>query len=64
MLGIRLENGLQTLAGTSRSKSYYGAGIPQCLEERDDYLKGLAGWERREPSIFLDELEHQLRRDP
>jgi predicted DNA-binding protein len=54
MLGIRLEpeleDKLESLAReTGRSKSYY-----------EDYLKGIAALERREPTITLDELERRL----
>ncbi len=59
MLGIRLEpeleQKLESLAKeTGRSKSYYA------LEDREDYLKGIAALERREPAITLEELERRL----
>ena len=66
MLGIRLEPELEekldSLAKeTGRSKSYYARqAIRQFLEEREDYLKGIAALERREPAIGLDELERRL----
>ena len=66
MLGIRLEpeleQKLESLAReTGRSKSYYAReAIRQFLEDREDYLKGLAALERREPTITLDELERRL----
>ena len=66
MLGIRLEpeleEKLESLAKeTGRSKSYYAReAIRQYLEDREDYLKGIAALERREPSISLDELEGRL----
>ena len=66
MLGIRLEPELEkkldSLARqTGRSKSYYARqAIRQFLEEREDYLKGIAALERREPTITLDELERRL----
>jgi RHH-type transcriptional regulator, rel operon repressor / antitoxin RelB len=66
MLGIRLEpeleEKLESLAReTGRSKSYYAReAIRQFLEDREDYLKGIAALERREPTITLDELERRL----
>jgi RHH-type rel operon transcriptional repressor/antitoxin RelB len=66
MLGIRLEpeleEKLESLAKeTGRSKSYYAReAIRQYLEDREDYLKGIAALERREPTITLDELERRL----
>jgi RHH-type transcriptional regulator, rel operon repressor / antitoxin RelB len=66
MLGIRLEPELEkklnSLAKqTGRSKSYYAReAIRQYLEDREDYLKGIAVLERREPTISLDELERRL----
>jgi len=66
MLGIRLEpeleKKLESLARqTGRSKSYYARqAIRQFLEDREDYLKGVAALERREPTISLEELEKRL----
>lgn len=66
MLGIRLdaelEKKLDSLAReTGRSKSYYAReAIRQYLEDREDYLKGIAILERREPTLTLDELERRL----
>jgi RHH-type rel operon transcriptional repressor/antitoxin RelB len=66
MLGIRLEpeleEKLESLAKeTGRSKSYYAReAIRTYLEDREDYLKGIAALERREPSITLEELERRL----
>jgi RHH-type rel operon transcriptional repressor/antitoxin RelB len=66
MLGIRLEpeleEKLESLAKeTGRSKSYYAReAIRQYLEDREDYLKGIAVLERREPTITLEELERRL----
>ena len=65
MLGVRLEpeleEKLESLAReTGRSKSYYAReAIRQYLEDREDYLKGIAALERREPTITLDELERR-----
>jgi RHH-type rel operon transcriptional repressor/antitoxin RelB len=66
MLGIRLEpeleNRLEKLARkTGRSKSYYAReAIRQYLEDREDYLLGIAVLERNEPTISLEELERRL----
>ena len=66
MLGIRLEpeleEKLESLAKeTGRSKGYYAReAIRQFLEDREDYLKGIAALERREPTITLAELERRL----
>ena len=66
MLGIRLEprleRKLERLARkTGRSKSYYAReAIRQYMEDREDYLLGLAVLERHEPTISLDELERRL----
>jgi RHH-type rel operon transcriptional repressor/antitoxin RelB len=57
MLGIRLEpeleEKLESLAKeTGRSKSYYAReAIRQYLQDREDYLKGIAALERREPPL-------------
>jgi len=57
-----LEEKLESLAKeTGRSKSYYAReAIRQYLEDREDYLKGIAASERREPTITLEELERRL----
>jgi RHH-type rel operon transcriptional repressor/antitoxin RelB len=66
MLGIRLEPELEekldSLAKkTGRSKSYYAReAIRQYLEDREDYRKGIAALERREPTSTLEELERRL----
>ncbi len=66
MLGIRLEpeleERLERLAKkTGRSKSYYAReAIRQFLEDREDYLLGIAVLERQEPTISLEELERRL----
>ncbi len=66
MLGIRLEpeleERLERLAKkTGRSKSYYAReAIRQYLEDREDYLLGIAVLERQEPTISLKELERRL----
>jgi RHH-type transcriptional regulator, rel operon repressor / antitoxin RelB len=66
MLGIRLDPELETrlerlAKKTGRSKSYYAKlAIRQFLEDREDYLLGIATLERNETRISLDELERQL----
>lgn len=66
MLGIRLdpdmEKRLETLAEkTGRSKSYYAReAIRVFLEDREDYLIGLAALEKREPRVSLEELEREF----
>ena len=66
MLGVRLdpelESRLERLAKeTGRSKSYYAKlAIRQYLEDREDYLLGIAALERNEPRILLDDLEREL----
>lgn len=66
MLGIRLDPQLarrlaRLAKRTGRSKSYYAReAIRQYLEDREDYLLGLAVLERNEPTISLDELERRL----
>ena len=66
MLGIRLdtdtEERLERLAKqTGRSKSYYAReAIRTFLEDREDYLVGLAALEKREPRISLEDLEKEF----
>ena len=66
MLGIRLdpelEKRLERLAKeTGRSKSYYAKlAIRQYLEDREEYLLGIAALERNEPKISLEDLEREL----
>jgi RHH-type rel operon transcriptional repressor/antitoxin RelB len=66
MFSIRLkpelEARLDSLAKeTGRSKSYYAReALRQYLEDREDYIRGIATLERREPTITLEELDHTL----
>ena len=66
MLGIRLEPELESRLArlakeTGRSKSYYAKlAIRQFLEDREDYLLGIAALERNEPRISLDDLKRKL----
>ena len=68
MLGIRLnpelEVRLESLANeTGFSKSYHARrAIQQYLEDREDYLEGIAALKRREAVITLEELERRLSR--
>ncbi len=61
-LDPELESRLELLAKeTGHSKSYYAElAIKQFLEDREDYLRGMAVLERNEPRISLDELEREL----
>jgi RHH-type rel operon transcriptional repressor/antitoxin RelB len=66
MLGIRLDAELESRLArlakeTGRSKSYYAQlAIRRFLEDREDYLLGIAALERKEPRISLEELERDL----
>ncbi len=66
MLGIRLEQELEEkleklARATGRSKSYYAReAIRQYLEDREDYLLGMAVLERSEKRISLEDLERKL----
>jgi RHH-type rel operon transcriptional repressor/antitoxin RelB len=66
MLGIRLEpeleDRLSNLAKqTGRSKSHYAReAIRQFLEDREDYLLGLAALEKKGPRVSLTDLEREL----
>ena len=66
MLSIRLEPELEEKLDSlakemGRSKSYYAReAIRQYLEDREDYLKGIAALERRETTIALEDLQRRL----
>lgn len=66
MLGIRLEpeleKELERLAKeTGRTKSFYAReAIKQFLADRKDYLRAVAAWKRKEPTITLEELGREL----
>lgn len=66
MLNIRLEPELEKkldslVRETGRSKSYHAReAIRRYLEDRRDYLCGIAALERRDPTITLEELERRL----
>jgi predicted DNA-binding protein len=55
MLGIRLEPELEEKLD-SLAKRTFG----NTWKNREDYLKGIAALERREPTITLEELERRL----
>ena len=66
MLGIRLEPELdarlERLAKeTGRTKSYYAReAIKKFLEDREDYLRGIASLERKEPRTKLEDVRKEL----
>jgi predicted DNA-binding protein len=66
MLHVRLDPQLDKKLGllakeTRRSKSDCAReAILQYLEDREDYLTGLAALERCEPTITLEELKRRL----
>ena len=61
-LDPKLEKRLERLAKkTRRTKSYYARlALEQFLEDREDYLAGLAVLERNEPTVSLEELREEL----
>ena len=66
MLGVRLsselEGRLQDLCEeTGRTKSYYAKkAIEAFLDDKEDYLKGIAVLEQKEPRVALKDLEKAL----
>jgi RHH-type rel operon transcriptional repressor/antitoxin RelB len=66
MLGIRLEPELEERLDrlareTGRTKSYYAKkAIQQFLEDREDYLLGIAVLERNETRTTLAEVRKEL----
>ena len=66
MLGIRLEPELEERLDrlareTGRTKSYYAKkAIQQFLEDREDYLLGIAVLERNETRTSLAEVRKEL----
>ena len=66
MLGVRLSKELEQRLDhlsqeTGRSKSYYAKqAIQEYLDDREDYLMGIAVLERGEKTISLSELERKL----
>ncbi len=65
MLGVRLEpeleKRLEKLAKqTGRSKSFYAKeAIRKFLEDREDYLLGIAALEKHTSTVSLEELERR-----
>ena len=66
MLGVRLstetEDRLKNLCEkTGRTKSYYAKrAIETFLDDKEDYLMGMAVLEKKEPRISLKDLEKEL----
>jgi len=66
MFGIELDPELEARLDrlgkeTGRTKAYYAElAIKEFLEDREDYLKGIAALERNEPRISLEQLEREL----
>ena len=66
MLGVRLNKELETrlehlAQETGRSKSYYAKqAIAEFLDDREDYLIGIAALERKESTISFANLEEKL----
>lgn len=66
MLGVRLSKDLEArlehlAEETGRSKSYYAKqAIQEFLDDREDYLVGIAALERHESTISLTDLEKKL----
>ncbi len=57
-LAARLE---QLAKETGQSTSYYAElAIREFLEDREDYLTGIAALERDEPRVSLEQLEREL----
>ena len=58
----KLASRLEELAKqTGRTASYYAElAIREFLEDREDYLAGIAALERNEPTISLEQLEREL----
>ena len=65
MLGVRLEpemeKRLERLAKkTGRSKSFYAKeAIHRFLEDREDYLLGIAALEKHKSTVSLEEMERR-----
>jgi len=66
MLGVRLEPELEArlerlAKKTGRSKSYYAKeAIRAYLEDREDYLLGIAALEKHRFTVTLEELERRF----
>jgi RHH-type rel operon transcriptional repressor/antitoxin RelB len=66
MLGIRLDKDLESrleflCKQTGHTKSYFAKqALREFLDDREDYLLGLAALERKESTISLEELEKKL----
>ncbi len=68
MLGIRLEPELEKRLDrlakeTGRTKTYYAKlAIRRYLEDREDYLLGMAALEKKQPRLSLENVERELGR--
>ncbi|MBF0473375.1 MAG: ribbon-helix-helix protein, CopG family [Nitrospirae bacterium] len=62
LIDNELKDRIESLSSeTGKPSSYHiEQAIRQYLEDREDYLKGLAILQRKEPSISLDELKKYL----
>ena len=66
MLGVRLNPDLEARLEklckiTGHNKSYYAKkALNEFLDDREDYLIGIAALERKETTISLEELERKL----
>lgn len=66
MLAVRLDEELEKRLNrlakeTGRTKSYYvKEAIRQFLEDREDYLLGIAALERKEPTVSLADVRKEL----
>ena len=66
MLGVRLNEDLEKrlnhlVQETGHSKSYFAKkALQEFLDDREDYLIGIAALERQEPTITLAELGKKL----
>jgi len=66
MLGVRLDEETEArlthlCAKTGRSKSYYAKlALREFLDDREDYLLGIAELEKQQPTINLRDLGKEL----
>ena len=66
MLGVRLNSDMEArLASlceeTGRTKSYYTKkALETFLDDREDYLRGIAILEKKESCVSLNELEKEI----
>ncbi len=66
MLGVRLDKATETrleklCKATHRTKSFYAKkAITEFLDDREDYMMGIAVLEKQEKTISLEMLEKEL----